>query len=482
MAGLKPHWLKVYFIIVAEMVMVLHLPRQQKRTDRMEVIHIYHTNDLHSHFKDWPRIEALLAERRRWHEDVGDPVYVFDIGDHMDRWHPYSDGTLGKGNVSLLNQAQYDAITIGNNEGITLSHEELNGMYEEANFAVIAANLYHSDSKRPEWVRPYQIYETKSGIRVGVIGLTAFFSQFYALLNWKLTEPIAELGRQLNALQGQVDVTVLLSHLGMDTDEEIARNYPEIDVILGGHTHHIFHEGKIVNQTLLGAAGKYGNYVGHVTLSIDPVTKVISDKKAWLYDTNELPHLDGENERIASLYTKGEQLLQDEVVYLQKDLSTIELATLLCEALLEWCQADGALLNEGLILEQLPKGRVTKFDLLQICPHPINPCIVYVTGTELREIVRQTQSDKWLDFRMIGFGFRGTLIGPFVYSQIEMKQNHMYIQGQQVIPDKIYKLAIPDMFTFGKFFSGILYAAKKQYLPPDFMRDLIRWKLKSTTE
>lgn len=448
----------------------------------MEVIHIYHTNDLHSHFKDWPRIDELLDERRRWHEDVGDSVYVFDIGDHMDRWHPLSDGTLGKGNVSMLNQAQYDAVTIGNNEGITLSHEDLDHMYDNANFSVIVANLYHTDGTRPRWAKPYEIYTTKSGIRIGVIGLTAFFDHFYELLNWKLTEPLQELEQQINKLSENVDVIILLSHLGIKMDEKIPNLFPEVDIILGAHTHHIFHEGKVINNTLLGAAGKFGNYVGHITLSVDPTTKKISDKKAWLYDTNELPHLEGENKMITSFYTKGEQLLQEEVVHLRKGLNTSDLAMILCESLVEWCAADCALLNEGLILASLKKGTVTKLDLLQICPHPINPCIVYVTGKELQEIVLHTQSEKWLDFHMIGFGFRGTLMGQFVYHQIHIKQDEMYVQDELILHDKIYKLAIPDMFTFGKFFSGILQTVNKRYLLPEFMRDLLQWKLMKLPE
>ena len=30
-----------------------------------EVIHIYHTNDLHSHFEHWPRIHHFLKERKK---------------------------------------------------------------------------------------------------------------------------------------------------------------------------------------------------------------------------------------------------------------------------------------------------------------------------------------------------------------------------------------------------------------------------------
>ena len=107
-----------------------------------EIIHIYHTNDLHSHLEHWPSIHALLAERRRWHEESGDEVLIFDIGDHMDRWHPLSDATRGKANCRLLNDAGYDAATIGNNEGITLPFEDLDSMYTERKFDMLVANLY----------------------------------------------------------------------------------------------------------------------------------------------------------------------------------------------------------------------------------------------------------------------------------------------------------------------------------------------------
>ncbi|WML47060.1 hypothetical protein RCG23_15870 [Neobacillus sp. PS3-34] len=117
----------------------------------METIHIYHSNDIHSHFEHWPRIHSLFEERKRWHKDAGDEVFLFDIGDHMDRWHPYTEATMGKGNTDLLNNAGYTAVTIGNNEGITLPHEELDTLYEHAKFDVLAANLYQADGNRPNW-------------------------------------------------------------------------------------------------------------------------------------------------------------------------------------------------------------------------------------------------------------------------------------------------------------------------------------------
>ena len=48
-----------------------------------EVIHIYHINDLHSHFEHWPRIQSFLQERKRWHSEAGDDFFIFDIGEYI---------------------------------------------------------------------------------------------------------------------------------------------------------------------------------------------------------------------------------------------------------------------------------------------------------------------------------------------------------------------------------------------------------------
>lgn len=106
----------------------------------IEQVHIYHTNDIHSHFENWPKISSFLnKERKLYGYKADENFFLFDIGDHADRWHPYTEGTLGKGNVRLLNELDYTAVTIGNNEGITLAHDELDTLYEDAAFDVLIA-------------------------------------------------------------------------------------------------------------------------------------------------------------------------------------------------------------------------------------------------------------------------------------------------------------------------------------------------------
>ncbi|MFC5466916.1 bifunctional metallophosphatase/5'-nucleotidase [Lederbergia graminis] len=445
----------------------------------IEKIHIYHTNDLHSHFENWPRIEAFIKQRKQQHELEGEEVFLFDIGDFSDRFHPYTEATMGKGNTKLLNNAQYTAVTIGNNEGITMPHQGLASLYEEANFDVIVANLYLPEQKRPDWVLPYQIYETKKGTRIGVTAVTTYYKKLYGLLGWELSEPFTELTMQINEMKDKTDMIILLSHLGIHDDEKIAEQYPEIDLILGAHTHHYFLEGKQTDNAFMAAAGKYGRYVGYVQLEIQNRIQM----EATLYETELLPSVQDEEEKIQSFLDKGKQLLNETVTYMDNSLSfswkePSPLAELLCEALHEWCNADCTLINSGVVLTPLNSGRITKYDLHQMLPHPINPCIVELSGAELKEILLHAEDESWSKLPVIGLGFRGSVMGNFVTKGVFIDNNEVFMNQKPLEPENMYKLATTDMFTFGKFFPEIQRSQIKQYLMPEFLRDIMEWKLK----
>lgn len=446
----------------------------------METIHIYHTNDVHSHLENWPRIKQFLAKKQARHHQKDEDVFLFDIGDFIDRWHPLTEATRGKANIELLNESQYTAITIGNNEGVNLPFDDLNELYDHAQFDILSANLYQQDGGYPSWVKPYKIYHSKNGTRVGVIGLTAPFAHLYGLLGWKVTEPIKELKKWIEKVKAESDVIILLSHLGLNVDESIAVDFPEIDVILGSHTHHFLKKGQLVGETLLGAAGKYGYFVGYVTLELNEQKKITA-KKAILYEGKQLPRVNNEQGQSDAYFIKGKALLSEKVSTLTKPLNSdpfheTEFSLMLCRALREWCNTDCAMINAGLLLGPL-KGDVTVFDLLKICPHPINPCVVELTGKELEEVYWQTKDEALVHKHIKGLGFRGTLLGVFVFDRISIHEDVFFINGTKVDHKRNYTLALPDMFTFGHFFKDILPQKEKKYFLPEFLRDLLKWKL-----
>ena len=86
----------------------------------------------------------------------------------------------------------------------------------------------------------------------------------------------AVLPQLITEVAPQCDVLILLSHLGIDTDFMIAANYPEIQVILGSHTHHLFKDGEKLIMCNQQPAGKYGQYIGEVHLFVDADTKQVT--------------------------------------------------------------------------------------------------------------------------------------------------------------------------------------------------------------
>lgn len=457
-----------------------------------EVIHIYHTNDLHSHFENWPKIAGYLEERRMLHEKNGEEMLLFDIGDHLDRSHPITEASNGTANVRLLNQLQYDDVTIGNNEGITLIHDDLNHLYDEAEFHVLVANLFNQDGSRPEWAKPYHIHELKCGIKIGVIGLTASYDKFYGLLGWEIQNPFACLSSVIQEVRPQADLIVLLSHLGLYDDEKIAANYPDIQLILGGHTHHHLPNGKVVNQSVICGAFKYGFYTGHVKVKIDPMEKKITEIEA---NTIEMDNVTDNQEMLAfleGLRKKSESDLHVEVAFLRKNLDLdwflpSRFPLLLADALKEWCHAEIGMVNAGVLLEGLKEGAVTKGDIHRICPHPINPCSVQLKGNELKEVILQANTDKMERLELKGLGFRGKVLGRMTFSGVEAEterledgEHHVKnitVNGEELNNNRTYSIGTLDMFTFGNLYPEIKRASEKNYYLPEMLRDVLTWKL-----
>ena len=444
-----------------------------------ETIYIYHTNDLHSHLENWPAIHRFLSDSRKNH-GVQSSCLTLDIGDHLDRSNIYTEGTLGKGNVQLLNDAQYDYVTIGNNEGITLSHEELDTLYINADFEVIVSNFTNLEGDIPSWVLPYKIHVTPTGIRIGIVAATADYGIYYEKLGWHIQEPISRLKEVCSTLRPQVDVLICMSHLGMSQDEIISLEIPQIDLILGSHTHHTFEEGKLIGNSLQAATGKFGMNVGLVTLEFDRVTRQIQSKKAVLFSTETLPVPSYAKDLEIAWENKGIAKMSNIAFYnpstLKKEwFKESNLSHFFGKALLAFTKADCAMFPAGIFLKDLQHGPISARDLHQCLPHPINPCVITLTGTELLEIIRTGKNEKWPMLEVKGLGFRGKYLGSILYEQLqELDDGTVLVNELPIKLEKVYKLATLDMFTFGYFFPSLKFA-QKEYFMPEMIRDVVKW-------
>jgi len=453
----------------------------------IEVV-IFHSNDLHSRLEQAAKTATIIEQGRLKYGP--EQVIAVDLGDHMDRARMETEGTDGLVHQAIIEATAYDVVTLGNNEGLTFSAEQLDAVYSNSSFQVICCNLHKLHGDSPSWLSSSTIIE-RAGLSVGFIAATANFYQFYELMGWQTTEPIIEIKKEIERIRSSCDVIVLMSHLGIKYDERIADECEHIDVILGSHTHHLFDPPELRNGTLMCAAGKFGSYVGKVTISYNKVLQkaVITGE---VIPTAAYP----ENEQIMDIIAQGkldaQKKLSRVIEVLKEPLEVSHyrespLSNLLAIGLRGWCDAEIGIVNSGQLLGSLAIGPVTAGELHAICPSPINPCVLMLKGSELIQALEQSLLVEYQDFKPRGFGFRGEQLGMLAVDGLEViyaldkpplnRIQSVYVNGEALELQRSYRVASIDMFTFKVGYTSLANFENATYYLPEFIRNIMEVEL-----
>ncbi|GAA3630143.1 bifunctional UDP-sugar hydrolase/5'-nucleotidase [Lactobacillus hamsteri] len=442
----------------------------------METFRILHTNDLHSHFEHFPKIGRYLKKAQA--DKSVDEVYTFDAGDFMDRSHPLSDATEGQANIKLMNEFHYTAGTIGNNEGISNPHRVLEHLFDHVDYPIVLANLREEDESMPKWAKDYQILTSKKGTRIALVGLTAAYPMTYGPNHWHIKMLKNTMDRVLPEIEGKYDVLILITHVGLRMDRWLAKNYPQIDLIVGGHSHDLIKNGELVNGVWITQTGKWGNYVGdiHVELEDHHVKKIIPRTIPTASMSEE-----AEDESVIQGYLdKGKEILEEHhVAYLPEKFNEDKQAAIQIslEAIANFADTDIAILSSGLFLNAFKSGILTKYDLQQALPHPMHIVRSTLKGSDLWRLVMEIEKNRhYLDhFPLKGMSFRGKIFGQMYYKGIKVDVPHrlVYVNGKEIDPDKYYKIACLDHYVLVPFFPTLAIVGENEFLFPQFLREVV---------
>lgn len=448
----------------------------------METIHILHTNDIHSHLENWPKISDFLLTKKEEYQQQGDSVLLFDDGDAVDRVHPLTEATMGQANIKLMNEIGYTAATIGNNEGIGLSHQRLIHLYDDANFPIILANLYDKQThQRPAFVKPYEIIVMPQQTRIALIGMTAPYPKAYQPNGWLTTDVDQTLPLLLAQLKGKYDLLIMLSHLGIDADRYVAHHYPQINLIIGGHTHHLFKDGEWDDHTLLTAAEKYGHYVGEVTLTL--CHHHLEKMHAQTHLVADLPAIPHEADQVKAWQQQGQAMLATQPVAklpvtLSNDWQVEHNMVHVALKAIEWYgHSTAAILNNGLFLTSLKQGIITKADLHMQMPHAMHLINVKLRGIDLWRLIMEMEKNRRFlrRYPLKGMGFRGKIFGEIIYDGIKIDDatHVVYWHEQPLDMSQDYQITTIDNFAFIPYFPTIEIMGTMTILFPDFLRDVV---------
>lgn len=192
-------------------------------------------------------------------------VLVLDAGNTLaGQW--LAQETQGRVMVEAMNAMAYDAMTLGQVD-FQLGLDQLKQRAAEAKFPFLAANLVNTTDKQPLF-KATTIIE-RQGTKIGIIGLTEPEAIQLPGVKEKVTalNTIETVRRYVGELRGQVDILILLSHLGIDQDKTVAQQVQGIDIIIGGNTRQLMDKPDKVGNTLIVQQGYRGEWMGRLQAS-----------------------------------------------------------------------------------------------------------------------------------------------------------------------------------------------------------------------
>ncbi|EHI70357.1 bifunctional metallophosphatase/5'-nucleotidase [Streptococcus ictaluri] len=417
----------------------------------------------------YPKLKRFIQAKK----SDGIETIVLDMGDNCDRSHPLTEASQGKANITWMNDLGIQYATIGNNEGGGFSKKSLNALYQEADFSVIIGNLQDKGAC-PQWAKPYTIYQTSLGHRIAILAYTFPYYLTYEPNGWDILDPLERLKKDLERPEvKKADFRLIMSHLGRALDEQISQLTNEIDLIIGGHTHHVFEEGACIQGTYLAAAGKYGQHIGEINLTLDEGQ--VLEMAIRAHETSHLPSLPEDKEWSDSLYQEGmEQLAKEKIKCFSKDLTSKESADLVMTAMTAYAQADLALINSGLLVEPF-SNPLTKASLLESLPHHMRLIRLELTLKELDTICQDIFSQEPLLQRqeIRGMGFRGKHFGHILTKGFAYKNGKIVYNKKVMGKSEKLSLVLVDQYYFASYFKSIK-AKEPEILFPHLLRELVQ--------
>jgi 5'-nucleotidase len=248
---------------------------------------ILHTNDTHSRLEPFPmdggRNQGLggiagrsaLIQKIRAEEEQ---VLLLDAGDIF-QGTPYFNIYKGEPEIKAMAAMQYDACTIGNHDFDAGMENLATQLTLHANFPMLVANYDFTGTAMEHKTQPYKVFK-KGKLKIGVFGVsiegrglipdTLFGATKYLDPVQKANETANQLKRLENC-----DMVICLSHLGNKytdgkvSDEVLAKESSDIDLIIGGHTHTFLDEplkytNKNGNDVIVNQVGFAGIILGRL--------------------------------------------------------------------------------------------------------------------------------------------------------------------------------------------------------------------------
>lgn len=319
----------------------------------------------------------------------------------------------GKQVVAVMNVLGLDYATFGNHE-FDLNEEQFLQRLDESEFTWFASNAFAADGQPFPNVPDHVIFTVDNGqnapLQVGMFGLMIDKNQPDYV---SYTDVMEATQAQIDALAGQVDVLIAVTHLQLPEDRVLAQTFPEIDLIVGGHEHENSLELRGQDFTPIAKADANARSVWVHRVSVDQETgevSVVSNLKLINASLPDDPEVAAEIDSWLEKAFAGfkEQGFEPEKIVTQvtealdgTEASVRNRSTRLTDLIAQGMQnaapdAQLAIFNGGSIRidDTIPPGSLTEYDVIRVLPFGGTVLAVEFQGELLQKVLDQGQANQ----------------------------------------------------------------------------------------
>lgn len=394
------------------------------------VLHILHTNDLHSRiepinaydstcdaetnaagecFGGVARVAAKVKELRDKITADGGNVIVLDAGDQYQGSLFYTT-YKGKDVVEFMNAIGYDAMAVGNHE-FDDGPEGLAILADGAEFPVLSGNIDVSQSNVLAGKIENVVILDVGGEKIGLVSALAMDTPETASPGPSVIfqDDIDSLKADVQQLSDQgIDKIIALTHVGYLRDQEYAKQVSGLDVIIGGHSHTLLGQmdgaegpyptmvpGPEGDDVPVAQAYAYSKYLGHLTVTFDDAGSLIKVEGQPILLDASVPEDETIAKRVREMAAPIEELRKKVVAETAAPIDgdrancrarECEMGVLVAEAMLDRVKDQGivvAITNGGGLRASIDAGPVTMGEIYTVLPFQNTLATFELSGADI---------------------------------------------------------------------------------------------------
>jgi 2',3'-cyclic-nucleotide 2'-phosphodiesterase (5'-nucleotidase family) len=403
--------LKLLSLISLVLILCLKLQGESEK-DYLKKFTIFQTSDIHSHINNgtkpgWLDMAEMIKRERKQSGGKKNTLLI-DCGDTI-------PGSIigiisgGQAAISILNTMNYDASIPGNHD-LEFGFQTLNKLAEECSADIIAANL-HPDTGN-NFIK-WQLYH-KNGIKIALLGVTSPHITEWLWGNKLKQYNIIKTNKAIDAAMGDIlkadpDIIILAIHHGRYSParlngfniKEIADKYPQIDLILGAHSHQEVPGEKCGIATWYVETGAHAEKFAKIEVTVDKKLGRVASITSKLIPVTK-------QKKISSEFTLSIKKWKDKAAKFAKNvigksdtqitaemdnLRFSPMSKLFTLAIKERSKADFAF--HGAVIKSAKfAGKITEADLFEVIPYEDTICLLKLTPAELKIIITEQMKNR----------------------------------------------------------------------------------------